>query len=152
MATLLAISQLAAQNAPLPQEVEPKKTDEAPFIGTRIEEMPYIIFDSCANMQYAKEREKCSQNEMMKFVHSELKYPEEAKKARIEGKVFIAFVVKADGTMADFKLVKDIGGGCGEEALRVVKLIGEKYKWVAGKQRGRAVDIQYNFPVKFQLN
>ena len=63
------------------------------------------------------------QEAMYAFIGKELKYPIMAKRNRIQGTCIVSFTLNTDGTMAGVKLVKNVGGGCGEEALRVVKLL-----------------------------
>ena len=63
------------------------------------------------------------QEAMYAFIEKELKYPILAKRNRIQGTCIVSFTLNTDGTMAGVKLVKNVGGGCGEEALRVVKLL-----------------------------
>ena len=71
-----------------------------------------------------------------------------AKDAGIKGRVYVNFVVYEDGSIKDVKLLRGIGGGCDEEAIRVVKAMP---KWSAGKQRGKAVRVSYNLPINFTL-
>ncbi|MBR3939337.1 MAG: energy transducer TonB, partial [Bacteroidales bacterium] len=66
----------------------------------------------------------------------------------ITGRVFLTFVVEKDGSIANARILRDIGGGCGQEALRVVKSMP---KWTPGEQRGRPVRVQFNLPVSFEL-
>lgn len=84
-----------------------------------------------------------------KFVGQNLKYPELAKQNNITGKVYIQFVVEKDGSVGNVKVLRDIGGGCGAEALRVVKMLP---KWKPGKQRGKAVRCYFTLPVVYELN
>ncbi|RPD48606.1 energy transducer TonB [Hymenobacter sediminis] len=63
------------------------------------------------------------QEAMYAFIEKELKYPILAKRNRIQGQCIVSFTLNTDGTMSGIKLVKQIGGGCGEEALRVVRLL-----------------------------
>ena len=63
------------------------------------------------------------QEAMYAFIEKELKYPIMAKRNRIQGTCIVSFTLNTDGTMSGVKLVKNVGGGCGEEALRVVKLL-----------------------------
>ncbi|PKP34305.1 MAG: energy transducer TonB, partial [Bacteroidetes bacterium HGW-Bacteroidetes-15] len=65
-----------------------------------------------------------------------------------QGTVYVTFVVEPNGSISNVKLLRDIGGGCGTEAIRVVKAMP---KWQPGKQRGKAVRVQFNLPVKFIL-
>ena len=81
-----------------------------------------------------------------KFVGDNLKYPNQALKAKIAGKVFLQFVVEKDGSLTDIVVVKGIGGGCDEEAVRVLKL---SPKWKPGKQRGRNVKVRMVVPIHF---
>lgn len=63
------------------------------------------------------------QTAMYTFINSQLLYPPTAKRNRIQGECIIGGTLEADGTMSGLTVVKNIGGGCGEEALRVVKLL-----------------------------
>ena len=85
---------------------------------------------------------------MLKFLADNIVYPQQAKDNKIEGKVFVTFVVEKDGTISNIKILRDIGGGCGAEVVRVVKLMP---KWKPGMQRGNPVRVQYNLPVQFTL-
>lgn len=85
---------------------------------------------------------------LSKFLSENLKYPPQAKETGTQGKVFVTFVVEKDGSITDVKVLRDIGSGCGEEAVRVVKMMP---KWKPAKQRGKAVRQQFNLPVTFQL-
>jgi len=84
----------------------------------------------------------------MKFLAENLKYPQMAKEIGIQGKVYVTFVVEPDGSISNIEITRGIGGGCDEEALRVTKLMPN---WISGKQRGKAVRVQFNMPIKFTL-
>ena len=84
----------------------------------------------------------------MAFLGKNIKYPALAKESGIQGRVFINFVVEIDGSITDVKVLRGIGGGCDEEAVRVVESMP---KWKPGKQRGKPVRVSYNLPVKFTL-
>jgi protein TonB len=83
------------------------------------------------------------------YVGKSIKYPKQASRMSIEGKVFVQFVIDKDGGLSDLKVLKGIGGGCDEEALRVLK---ESPKWKPGKQRGRPVRVKMSLPISFKLN
>jgi periplasmic protein TonB len=85
---------------------------------------------------------------MYEWLGNNIKYPQVAKENTITGTVIVTFVVEKDGSITDVKVLKDIGGGCGEEALRVVKMMP---KWKAGKQNGVPVRVQFNLPIRFTL-
>ena len=82
------------------------------------------------------------------YIARNIVYPEAAKKEKIEGRVFVTFVIEKDGRVSNAKILRDIGGGCGEEAIRVVK---NMQKWKPGTQRGNPVRFQFNLPVSFML-
>ena len=82
------------------------------------------------------------------FLSRNINYPAEAKAQRIEGEVVVAIMVEEDGTLSKFKIMNDIGGGCGDEALRVLRKMP---KWIAGKQRGKPVRVLIKLPVSFRL-
>ena len=84
----------------------------------------------------------------MKYLHNNMKYPLQAKELGIQGKVFLSFVVEKDGSVTDVSLLRGIGGGCDEEAIRVVKNMP---KWIPGKQRNIPVRVRFNLPVNFRL-
>ncbi len=85
---------------------------------------------------------------LYKYLAQNIKYPALARDNGITGRVYVTFVVERDGSIANPKVLKDIGGGCGQEAIRVVKSMP---KWTPGKQRGKAVRVQFNLPVNFNL-
>ncbi len=84
-----------------------------------------------------------------KYLSDNIKYPAQAKKKGIQGRVFINFTVEKDGTISDINVLRGIGGGCDKEAVRVVKTMP---RWIPGKQYGKAVRVNFNLPVKFVLN
>jgi protein TonB len=77
-----------------------------------------------------------------------IKYPSIARENGISGRVYVTFVVDKDGKIKDAKILRGIGGGCDEEALRVVRSMPD---WKPGRQNGRNVSVQYNLPVNFNL-
>ncbi|HEY1063439.1 MAG TPA: TonB family protein [Daejeonella sp.] len=82
------------------------------------------------------------------YLQSALKYPDEAKKHKITGRVIISFIVLKNGSITDIKVLRGIGGGADEEAVRVVK---ESPKWKPGLIRGEPVNVAYTMPIFFQL-
>ena len=84
----------------------------------------------------------------LNFLRNNIKYPQMAREAGIQGTVYVGFVVEKDGSVTQVKVMRGIGGGCDEEAVRVTKMMP---KWRAGKQRGKEVRVSYNMPVKFTL-
>ncbi len=84
----------------------------------------------------------------MKFLQDNIKYPQMARESGIQGTVYVTFVVEPDGSVTDVRVLRGIGGGCDEEAVRVIK---EMPKWNPGMQRGKPVRVQFNMPIKFTL-
>lgn len=112
-----------------PQDVPKKDT----VVFLEVEEMP----------QYPGGLEA-----MMKFLIENIRYPEQARKDSIQGKVFVNFIVEADGKVSNARVLRGIGGGCNEEAVRVVSLMPA---WTPGKQQGRNVRVSFNLPIVFAL-
>lgn len=118
----------AEVKAPPPPKVE-KKVDEEPQYFVAVEEMPQPI-GGIAGIQ------------------SKIVYPEIAKRAGVEGKVFILAFVDVTGTVTKAEVIKGIGAGCDEAALSAVKAT----RFKPGKQRGKAVNVQISVPITFRLN
>lgn len=81
------------------------------------------------------------------FLISNLRYPQSAKDAGITGKVYVSFLIDKAGNVTNVKVLRGIGGGCDEEAVRVIKLTNGK--WKPGKQRGKTVQVLMTIPIKF---
>lgn len=83
------------------------------------------------------------------FLKANIQYPEEAKKDSIEGRVFVQFVIEKDGSInpQTIRVLRDIGGGCGEKVKRVIQLMP---RWIPGRQNGKVVRCNYNLPVTFK--
>lgn len=86
--------------------------------------------------------------ELYKFMAENIHYPERAKKDGVQGRVFVRFVIDADGTVKEAEVLRGIGSGCDEEALRVVNAMP---KWKPGTVDGKPVRTQYNLPITFKL-
>ena len=111
---------------PPPAPVE--EEEEEPEIFIIVEQMPELIGGPAA-------------------IGKEVKYPEIARKAGVEGRVFLQFTVNEQGNVQDVVVSRGIGAGCDEEAVRVVNLM----KFTPGKQRGKAVKVRMSLPVTFKL-
>ena len=118
----------------LPTEGDGKEEVEAPQqIFTIVEQMP----------EFPGGEEK-----LFEYLGKNIKYPSMARENGITGTVYVTFVVEGNGEISDVKKLRGIGGGCDEEAMRVVKAMPS---WRAGKQNGKSVRVQYNLPIKFTL-
>lgn len=107
------------------------KAVELPF--THVEMMPEFIGGT---------------SELYKWLGNNLRYPTAAVNAGVEGKVFVKFIVEKDGTISKLEVLKGIGFGCDEEALRTLQKMP---KWNPGKQNGRAVRVYFTLPISFKL-
>lgn len=117
----------------IPIEVEEEESAEEQQIFMVVESMPEF---------------PGGEAELHRYLAENIKYPQMAKESGIQGRVFVTFVVERDGAVTDVRVLRGIGGGCDEEAIRVVKNMP---KWAPGKQRGKPVRVQFNLPVKFTL-
>ena len=116
-------------DAPPPPPKEDKKVvEEEPVYFVAVEEMPEPI-GGIAEIQ------------------KKIIYPESAKRAGVEGKVYVLAFVDESGSVTDAKIIKGIGAGCDEAALDAVR----KTKFKPGKQRGKAVRVQVSIPIVFKL-
>ncbi|WP_448636020.1 TonB family protein [Pedobacter panaciterrae] len=88
-------------------------------------------------------------NLFYEYLKKSVRYPKEAFENKIEGKVFLSFVVETDGSLTDIMVDRKLGSGTDEEAVRVLK---ESPKWIPGVQDGKKVRVKYNIPISFALN
>lgn len=117
--------------APPPPVVEEEKKEEEPF--KFVEQMPEFPDGAAA---------------MMKYIQTNLKYPAIARENDIQGTVVVQFVVTKSGDITKVTIARGIGGGCDEEAARVVRSMPN---WKPGKHNGRAVPVNFTLPIKFKL-
>jgi len=85
---------------------------------------------------------------LMRYLRSHLRYPSEALRAQAEGRVYVSFVVQADGTIADVSVLKGLGFGLDEEAQRVVR---QMPTWTPGQQSHHAVPVRFTLPITFSI-
>ena len=132
---LIASSQMALAQTPDSLRMDTiENADEREEIFGIVETMPMF---------------RGGERKLMEFIGNNVVYPKEAIEAGIEGKVFVEFYIERDGTVSDAKVLRGIGYGCDEEALRVIGLMP---KWYPGKQRGKAVRVRYTLPINFKLD
>jgi TonB family protein len=134
-------------NAQKAQDQDPKK--EKQMVGEVEKMVPYGP-DKNGVYQIVEEMPQYPGGEtaMMEYVAKNVVYPKEAQEKGISGRVFVGFVVEKDGSIGEVKLLRGIGGGCDEEAVRVVKGM---LKWKPGKQDGKPVRVSYQMPINFRL-
>jgi TonB family protein len=116
-----------------------------------VEELPR--FPVCEQLDTTLEaKQQCAQQLLMSFVNGNINYPLEARQNGNEGTVVVSFVVEKDGSLSNPRILRDIGGGCGLEVLRVINLMNfSNIRWVPGKIKGQPVRSTFNLPVRFRL-
>ena len=165
--------EITKQEEPKPQPVEmPKQTTQLEIVEDDVEVedieinaeveqnevieeyvAPEVVEDEVVEQEIFKIVEEMpsfpgGEAKLMEFVAKNVKYPQIARETGIQGRVFVNFVVEPDGSVSNVSVLRGIGGGCDEEAMRVVKTMP---KWKPGKQRGQPVRVQYMLPVNFKL-
>jgi protein TonB len=85
---------------------------------------------------------------LYRYLKNHVQYPVSAKEMGYQGTVYLSFVVEKDGSISNVVILRSVGGGCDEEAIRVVKSMPD---WSPGTQMGRPVRVIYNLPIKFTL-
>jgi protein TonB len=110
------------------------KDPEETYDGSTVQKMPVFVG---------------GEPELFRFINKNINYPEQARELGIQGTVVISFVVRKDGSATDIKLLKDVGGGCGKEALRVVQSMPY---WIPGEMNGMPVNVRFTLPIRFHLN
>lgn len=123
---------------------EPVEAAPPPVVEEAPKEKPQEIFKVVEQMP-AFEGGNAA---LFRYLGENLKYPVMARENGVEGTVVVQFVVGEDGSINNPVVVRDIGAGCGEEALRVVRSMP---KWQPGRQRGKPVKVQFNLPIRFKL-
>lgn len=111
-----------------------------------VETMPTLM--ECGELNEYQERRSCHEEKLSDFISKNLIYPTEAKSKKCEGTVYVKFIVEKDGTITNAEILRSIGHGCDEEALRLIKTMP---KWSPGKQRGTPVRVSSMQPIKFSL-
>lgn len=125
-----AVSPAAIEiDAPAPYQVQDSPAKEEVFI--HVQQMP--SFPGGSDKMYA-------------FLQKHKKYPQKAPDSDIEGKVFVGFIVKSDGSIENIEIKRSLSPSHDAEAIRLIKMMPE---WIPGKQNGRAVNCWYTLPVDF---
>ena len=134
-------SQVAEEKLKLEQRLSEEQTEsenkernyEDEEIFQIVEEMPQFLG---------------GEEKLMEYVAKNITYPLIARETGIQGRVFIGFVVEPDGSISNVRLLRGIGGGCDEEAVRVIKSMP---RWEPGKNQGKTVRVSYQIPIFFKL-
>lgn len=145
-----SVAEPIVKSEPLPLP-EPKP-DEEGEIFVFAEQMPR--FPGCEDgTTTAAEKKACSEDKLMAYIYDQLKYPSIARENDIQGRVILRFVVDKTGKISDVEIVRDIGGGCGDAAKKIIANMEKQVGlWTPGKQSGRKVNVRYTLPITFRLN
>lgn len=140
---------LSYSSSPPPPPLPPS-ADQGEVVYKVVNQMPR--FPGCEGIEGTEQENKvCANKKLLDFIWKNLKWPPDARDASVHGICVISFIINEEGMIENPRIVRDIGAGCGEEALRVVKLMNEKgIRWIPGVHRGRNVKVQYNLPIKFK--
>ncbi len=124
-------------NAPMIDDLNNSIIDEKPVKETVhiiVEQMPEFVG---------------GEQEMLKYLRDNIKYPNEARQQGTTGIVYLTFIISKQGKIQNIKIIRGIGSGCDEEAIRVVESMPN---WKPGKQNGSTVPVQFNLPINFKLS
>lgn len=117
-------------------------------VVTAIEKTPEIVVEPEVIAPNVMPEFPGGEGAMRAYLRDNLQYPAMARNANVNGKVWIEFLVNKKGEISDVKIMRGIGAGCDEEALRVVLQMPQ---WTPGKQHGHAVNVRYHLPISFVL-
>lgn len=117
------------------------RKDILPIEERPIEEKPFVTVEQMPTFPGGEIN-------MHKFIGDNLRYPEDAQKAGIQGRVTIRFVVSKTGAISNATVIRGIDPSCDKEAVRVVKSMPE---WIPGKQNGKNVPVYFTLPIIFRL-
>lgn len=120
---------------------------QADNVIVHADQMPY--FSGCKKYKNGTEKKrKCSNEFLVAFLSNHLEYPDSAKAMEIEGTVYVSFIIDEEGRVIEPSIIRDIGNGCGEAAIAVVKKMPN---WQPGMNNGKPVKVKLNLPIQFYL-
>ena len=106
-----------------------------------------IVEDAVVDV-YVLEKEPEGRAQFYEYISKHLRYPKAAQQSGVEGKVFVQFVIDKDGSITEVKVIKGLGFGLDEEAIRIIQ---KAPKWTPAKQRGKPVRVRMALPIMFKL-
>lgn len=133
-----------------PANGEAVEQEEIPFEATNVDESAPLDANTDEVFKVVEVDPEFPGGEeaLYKYLAENIKYPEKAKNNKVEGRVYITFVIEKDGTVSDAKVLRSVNEELDAEALRVINAMP---KWKPGMQRGVPVRVQYNIPISFKL-
>lgn len=146
MICLFAVQILDAQEN---EKAAAKKDPDENGVWSNVDEPP--LFPGCEDIIDTLERQGCAFKKLMKFVGENFRYPAEARRNRIGGKVIVSFVIDVDGYPGEATIVRSLGYGIDEEALRLIERMQDaNMLWIPGKQDGKPVRTRFNLPLNVE--
>ncbi|MCC6462756.1 MAG: TonB family protein [Saprospiraceae bacterium] len=153
-----AVDEILATKAPVgaqtkagdidgPPSIDPDPRDFGPVVETptpKSNDQVYEFMDVNKMPSF-----QGGERDLLSYLAKHIKYPELARENNIQGQVVLSFVIDKDGSIEKVSVVKDIGGGCGKEAVRVVEGMP---RWSPGEANGQAVKVRFMLPVRFKLD
>jgi len=120
------------------------------------ERMPYPLLNSCNPTLHPDWTDdsirRCAEIQLLTLLSQNIRYPEDARVKNVQGTVVVSFVVEPNGRMTHYKLLKDIGDGCGEEALRVLMAMDTiGLRWQPAQREGQPIRMRQSLPLRFKL-
>jgi len=106
------------------------------------------MFPGCDPELEYSEAKSCMERKFLEFTYQNIQYPEEARRIGVEGMVVVSFLISPEGRLSEFKILRDLAGGCGKEAQRVFQSMPD---WIPAEHDGEKVWQQFNAPVRFKL-
>ncbi len=121
-----------------------------------VERLPMPLIGGCLSEQHPDwpddSLRRCAERSLLTILSRNIRYPEEARQANIEGTVVVAFVIETNGRISNIRLIKDIGGGCGAEAIRVLQALDDAgLRWQPAQIKGQPVRMRQAVPLRFRL-
>lgn len=107
-------------------------------------------FPGCEDWDDEQEKKKCADSNLLRYIYNNLEFPKEARKAKVDDKLYLQFFVEEDGKLTDIEVVRSIGFGCDEAALKLMKKMQDEVTWIPGEQEGKPVRVKFTLPIKFK--
>ena len=115
-----------------------------------VEEMPR--FPGCEDLASAADKSNCAKEKLLEWIYSNLNYPKDGVDGDLEGMQVVQFVVRPDGKVTDIKIVRSVGSVFDASVMQLMNKMADDITWIAGKQRGKKVPVQFTLPIKFKLD
>ncbi|MCA1750724.1 MAG: energy transducer TonB [Flavobacteriales bacterium] len=124
---------------------------ESGQVFTMVDEMP--VYPGCDSLKSYDEMSSCTLRMISKFISQEIRYPEEAKKKKAEGTVYVEYIIEESGEVTNVQLMGGMGRNVDEslnhEAVRVVSSLPQMKP---GRKNGKAVRVKQTLPIRFRIN